>query len=857
MEVMGITWTRRSAVPCLGQHPKGMLPAAAAGKMTRLLQVETADKVLESGHSDIQHGNRKRAVHSDSTTRTGPVDWAVLALLISEALSLVFSQDRANSIGASEVVALSILVYVALRLLIPKPTWAAWLAAAIGLGGAWLALRGILQFAARARQLAAVGLTNVVAFRSGLMDPIRGWVPGECFTALLLVLPFACAATVYAWRKEWSATAFLALLPAATIVAALSLSLSRAAFWSTLVFFVAACTLMAVYRVVKLRIAAQLLAGCFGVLMLILACEAYVYPGVFRAYAGVQISQRRSTEGHIGVWTRSLELVRDHPLSGVGSSNAALWLLSSSGQEEAGEFASRTFSLPIQVLVENGVVGFGCYSAFLLLLGWEFHRGMRSNPSAAAAESVMPPGAGRRKTSRSSRNEQARIQTENTLRAMKCIFAAGLAAVLIRELVYSSLLEHTLTLAMVFALAALMCMPARAQSLKAEPVAIAAVLVVLAFQWPYWRYSRANSKLSDFYSQVASANFTAARDSIDEAIRLWPWNGRYYGWRAYVTSQELPSECLRRPHNEVLSLDNRDRQAAQDAAADYRHALQFNGRDAVSHQDLAWLEHLLGDDSTAALDWKESVEIDPDNAAFHVSYGMFLEERGSEDAAQAQFITAIEQKPSILDSPFFTRYRNRSPRAANSVVTEAIARLEGGLAGGNDPILEARLGKLYLFTGDASRAETLLTDAARQLPNLPLVWFNLGEVYEARGDDTRARTCYERARTIDPGLAGPYLRLGEMRLRAGDKEEAVHDLELAIARWQRINPVTSAHNNRLYDGPPQTIDDLLPTTLVWYISPCEASEAWTALSQIYPNNADYARRTSTCEELPAPHGGIQ
>ncbi len=236
---------------------------------------------------------------------------------------------------------------------------------------------------------------------------------------------------------------------------------------------------------------------------------------------------------------------------------------------------------------------------------------------------------------------------------------------------------------------------------------------------------------------------------------------------------------------------------------------------------------------------------------------MFLEESGSREAAQVQYESAIDLTPSVVDSPFFTHYRSRSPEAAESIVKEAIAKLEGGLAQGNDPIMEARLGKLYLFTGDLGRAGSLLEDAAQQLPNLPLVWFNLGEVYEARGDYEQARACYEKARAIDSSLAGPYLRIGELSLRAGDKEVAVHDLGQAVQRWQRVNPITSAHNNRLYGGPRQTIDDLLPTTLVWYISSCEASEAWSALSQLYPQNAGYAQRRRTCEELPAPHAELQ
>ena len=299
--------------------------------------------------------------------RVRAADWAALALLAYEVPSLWYSQDPANSIGATEVVALSVLVYFAVRWLVRAPLRAAWLAALVGLGGAWLSCVGIHDFVGGAEQLAAVGLTDLVAFRSRFIHPIAGWVPGECFTALLLTLPFACAAGAYAGfrssqvsksrsfgsaqdrlrapkvgtsshrsarPKGMSGLAVLALLPAAAIVAALTLSLSRAVFWSTIFFFAAACGLMAAYRVAALRTASLVLAGSLGVLLAIMTSETLLYPGIFRAYAGSHVSQARSTEGRIGIWTRSLELTRGHAWWGVGSSNAALFLLSSAGEEE-------------------------------------------------------------------------------------------------------------------------------------------------------------------------------------------------------------------------------------------------------------------------------------------------------------------------------------------------------------------------------------------------------------------------------------------------------------------------------------------------------------------------------------------
>jgi hypothetical protein len=94
-----------------------------------------------------------------------------------------------------------------------------------------------------------------------------------------------------------------------------------------------------------------------------------------------------------------------------------------------------------------------------------------------------------------------------------------------------------------------------------------------------------------------------------------------------------------------------------------------------------------------------------------------------------------------------------------------------------------------------------------------------------------------------------------MYREAGQRNSAVDNFRAAAQKWARVNPITAAHNNRLYGGPPQTIDDLLPTTLVWYSSPCEASAAYAALAELMPDNKLYAGRSQTCESLPDPHVG--
>ena len=389
--------------------------------------------------------------------------------------------------------------------------------------------------------------------------------------------------------------------------------------------------------------------------------------------------------------------------------------------------------------------------------------------------------------------------------------------------------------------------------MKLSAISLAVAALATALQWPAFESWRADAKLQEFYSDMASARFELANDSINEAIRIAPWNCRYYSWRGYCRSQSLQSQCSKKQTDSARNLNGANEGIIESAIDDYQHALRLNPRDAVAFHNLAWLEHLLGNDSAAEKNWRESTRIDPDNAIFHISYGMFLEESGATNLASDQYREAVELSPSIVDSPFFARLRERNDFVAESVVTDSISRLESRLQQGPDPILEARLGKLNLYSKQIGRSELLLQHAASQLPNLPLVWFNLGEVKEANGDLGGAMTDYRRASAIDASLAAADLQMAEIDLRKGQKSSAAQNFKLAIQRWQRVNPITAAHNNRLYAGPRQMIDDLLPTTLVWYVTPCVASRAWNGLSQLFPEDSQYARRSHTCEELPSPH----
>ena len=330
-----------------------------------------------------------------------PLDWAVCAIAVSSLTALLVSQYPSNSIWYAEIVVLSSLAYVSTRTAIRRSNVAMALAAAIGAGGAILASIALFQFAANYAGLQAAGLHNVVSFRGRLIAP-KDYVLGEWLTVLLLTLPFAAYTGWRLWNQDRRTLAAI-WLPVPTLIAFASiLSCSRAVFWSLVLFAMLAPLFAALYKLARIRTAFI----SAGILAAILATAAIAFPGVLEAYAGSHASQTRSTEGRLAIWKRSAAVFRQNPLLGVGAGNSPLYLNAGSGQDDTGGFASRTFSLPIQILTENGLLGAALYAAVFCLAGWQAHR--------------------RRDL-------------------LGCCLFAGLVAVLARELTYSSLLENPIT----------------------------------------------------------------------------------------------------------------------------------------------------------------------------------------------------------------------------------------------------------------------------------------------------------------------------------------------------------------------------------------------------------------------------
>lgn len=381
--------------------------------------------------------------------------------------------------------------------------------------------------------------------------------------------------------------------------------------------------------------------------------------------------------------------------------------------------------------------------------------------------------------------------------------------------------------------------------------ALVMFLTVLVLHFLYGNQRMAEEKLAIFYKQIELTRFSAAKKAIDDAVSLAPKDSRMYSWRGYARSQTLPPRCGHCFGTKAMLPGTAEQ--IEEAAQDYRQAIQLNDLNGVAHHNLGWLYHLSGNEQEAGRELQRAAQIDPANAVFQVSLGMWLEE--SEEATfTAAYTKAVELSPAMLDSRFYREFQQRKPDLAEAILIEAISNTEIALLKGPNPILRARLGKLYLFCGRYADAQRELERAVAQLQVLPRAWFNLGEIYRIEGNESLASSAYLKADILDPRLSEVEVRLAQLAERNNDRSTALQYFERALDHWQRLEPLTAAHNQRIYGGPIQTIDDMLPTTLVWYTSPCTASESFQGLARLRPNDRNrYREAANICFQFPAPH----
>jgi Tfp pilus assembly protein PilF len=175
---------------------------------------------------------------------------------------------------------------------------------------------------------------------------------------------------------------------------------------------------------------------------------------------------------------------------------------------------------------------------------------------------------------------------------------------------------------------------------------------------------------------------------------------------------------------------------------------QFNRAEARRLTNLGTSRASQGERAAAEQAFHQALNADPTYAAAHYNLNLMLRNSGRLDEADAEFWIAVE------------------------------------LGVADREMAVVRLALDYMQRGDPRRAEQVLAEGRRRLPEAALVWLNSGVFLGDQGRFEEARTCLERAVRLAP--ANPIARknLGVALLALGDRDGARRELAESL----RLDP---------------------------------------------------------------------
>jgi O-antigen ligase len=357
-----------------------------------------------------------------------PADLAVVLVLAYEVPSMAASVYPANGWPFLDELLSASLAYFCVRALAPSRNRLAVLAWIVTGLGVVLSAGGLRNFVSGLRLEAAAGFSGIAPFRERLSPGPPAYIAGEWYTILLLTVPFALILVCDSIRNRHWALRVLAVCAFLTISVELMATCSRAVVWALIGGLAIFCAGAAVYRLASFKTGMKYLA-VGAALMISSACvEETAFPGLAACYVDSDVSQSRSVQGRIGAWRNGLAGASGHLLWGIGSNNAVMATAAASPMNFDAAFAVQVFSLPLQMVVEKGVVGTACYAFLLCSVGLGAHRRLRG------------PG--------------------DALGKLFCLAAAsGVCMGCMRDIVYCSLFSHNVTAILLFLLSGIAASP--------------------------------------------------------------------------------------------------------------------------------------------------------------------------------------------------------------------------------------------------------------------------------------------------------------------------------------------------------------------------------------------------------------
>jgi O-antigen ligase len=305
--------------------------------------------------------------------RLNALDYAVLLVVLMEFVTFSTSTYRANGFLFLMEVCFLLLFYALVRFNLKYEYQRVALFIFISLCAAYLAGLGIFSLFRLRRNLRALELPQLIDFRNLIwfLNPV-GMSIGEWVTVLFVMLPFPVILFIRYRRSRLARV--VTMIVFAGIVFMIVGTFNRGAYVALFAAFAIGSILFYAYRLFPLK--KILLFDTVVVALVIITLMPLARPFIATLSVVKTTSQTRSLEARRSIWTNSFDIVKEHPLLGIGTNNFAMRYVAFDESAD-GTFVLRPFNYFLHLLIEKGVLGLLVYLLLLFSFFIVSHRKVR------------------------------------------------------------------------------------------------------------------------------------------------------------------------------------------------------------------------------------------------------------------------------------------------------------------------------------------------------------------------------------------------------------------------------------------------------------------------------------------------
>ncbi len=626
------------------------------------------------------------------------------------------------------------------------------------------------------------GFKSFLPFRF-LVSPM-GFYNNEWGTILLSLIPFPAIAFLLLQKdtvnkennKIALVTKIFLVITWLLLFISLITTFSRGIFISTLAYILLFIILYYVYRI-KIK-------NFFIIKSLFLTAILFAFSFTLKNTMNENATKtlQRSSSGRIKQWSNTLSIAKDYPFFGIGSRNYPLISKVYIVENPDDMFTGRVNNSYIQILTEKGLLGLLSYLFLFIVLIRVSHKKIKS------------------------------LQNDN-VKLIHIIIICSVIAILVRELFFSSILYNPGLLLLIL----IMYVINTSNSTKIITVSkryysifLFICLIVIAFcitkEFGFQKDKKHlecltglmdQNKYDDAYDYLNRIDINKLKNSL-----LLSTCGLVYERNAIDTlAEQVPSTDTHYQDSTLL-------QKSKDC---YQRAINFNTYEDNFYHNIAWLYYYFGDIDSALINIDRAINLVSNSSLYYVTKGMFLEKSKSSQSFEC-YKEALKLSPDLIDAPFFNNLNQREIVNTDSLIQVAIKELHNYQNDNYSTIIQARIGKLLLCSGDTFAAKSVFEEVLSELPNLSRPWYYLGNINSMQNNKKEMLNCYNKSIFLNFDDYLPRKKMADYYWSINDSINATYFDKTALKYFNDKVTESSAKTNRIYQQS-SSRNNLIPFSL--------------------------------------------